>query len=454
MQISTDALIEHATSVAALNGVDPGSLSGDEASDWLSALARVRTATEAVMATLARRLEELSTVDVGRDRYARAQGFAGAPTLVAQKGQMSTGEAGRLLSLGRAMADADAGLGENVLVVGGAGGSYDDSDVLFETMSRAVAAGVLACEKATMIRGLLETLTEPTVALEQSLVRVGIRLEPKELARRCDRELARDHEALRARDRRQKKQRRVAFFHDDDGMIGMRGRFDVTTGIPLVSAIDGEVRRQMIAEREFPEDQRRTEGQIRADVFAAIANHAMGCTDEASGTKTVMVVQVDQDALEAGVGAATCQSWSGPISLEALRLFAVDIAIMPAVMGGASLALDLGRANRCFTPAQRLAIALRDKGCAKCGVPVNWCDVHHIVFWSMGGESNIDNGVMLCVGCHHRLHEYGWEIAVVDGHVWFLPPVGAYLAREWIPAVATPHDASPPFSPRPVPASV
>ena len=79
MQISTDALIEHATSVAALNGVDPGSLSGDEASDWLSALARVRTATEAVMATLARRLEELSTVDVGRDRYARAKGFAGAP---------------------------------------------------------------------------------------------------------------------------------------------------------------------------------------------------------------------------------------------------------------------------------------------------------------------------------------------------------------------------------------
>ena len=59
MQISTDALIEHAASLAALNGVDPGSLSGDEASKWLSALARVRTSTEAVMAALARRIEDL-----------------------------------------------------------------------------------------------------------------------------------------------------------------------------------------------------------------------------------------------------------------------------------------------------------------------------------------------------------------------------------------------------------
>ena len=454
MQISTDALIEHAASLAALNGVDPGSLSGDEASKWLSALARVRTSTEAVMAALARRIEELSTVDVGSDRYARAKGFAGAPTLVAQRGQMSTGEAGRLLSLGRAMAHADAGLGVGGLIVGQSGGTYSDSEVLFQTISRAVAAGVLASEKAAMIRGLMETLSHPTVALEQSLVRVGIRVEPKELARRCDRELEADHDALRERERRHRSRRYAAFFRESDGMVGFRGRLDAATAAPFVTWIEGEVRKQMGTERSLPDGERREEGQIRSDVFAAMANHAMGCQDPASGTKTVMVVQVTQEALEDDQGVATCHGLSGPISLEALRLFAVDMAVMPAVMGGRGLPLDLGRATRCFTAAQRIAIALRDKGCARCGQAVNRCDVHHIKFWSHDGRSDIANGVLLCVGCHHRLHDFGWEIEVVDGHVWFQPPVTSDPAREWVPAVATPVGAPPPRARRPVPASV
>lgn len=458
MQISTDAILEHAAALAALNGVEPGSLTGDEASEWLGALAHVRTSAEAIMATLARRVEELSTVEAGGNRYARAKGFAGAPSLVAQKGQMSTGEASRLLSLGKTMADADAGLGAEGLVVGESGGEYCDSEVPFGTVSRAVAAGVLASEKAAMIRGLLETLSAPTVRLEQSLVKVGMRIEAKELARRCDRELAADHEALRDRDRRHKRRRYATFFRDVDGMVGFRGRLDAVTAAPFVTWIEGEVRKQMSTERELPDGERRDEGQIRADAFAAMANHAMGCQDPASGTKTVMVVEVTKEHLEAGVGAATCHGLSAPISVEALRQLAVDLAIMPAVMGGAPLPMILGRATRCFTLPQRIAIAVRDKGCAKCGAPVNRCDVHHIQFWSLAGLSNIDNGVLLCVGCHHRLHDYGWEIQAFEGHVWFRPPASTDSAREWIPALATPLDApapgtAPPLGRRPAPAS-
>ncbi len=452
MQISTDAIIEHAVALAALNGVDPEGLTGDQAAEWLSALGRVRTSAEAIMATLARRIETLSTVDAGRDRYARAKGFAGAPSLVAQRGQMSTGEASRLLSVGKAMADADAGLGADGLLVGASGPGYAESAVLFETISRAVAAGELASEKAVMIRGLLEALSAPTVSLEQALVKAGIRMTPKELARRCDRELAADHEAVRERDRRHRAQRYVTFSRESDGMVGIHGRLDVTTAAPLVTWIEGEVRKQMGTERDLPDGERRNEGQIRADVFAAMANHSMGCQDPASGTKTVMVVTVDEQALKSGEGVADCHGLSGPISLEALRRFAVDMAVMPAVMGGAGLPLDLGRATRCFTPAQRIAIAIRDKGCARCGEIVARCDVHHITFWSMEGRSDIDNGVLLCVGCHHRLHDFGWEIRVHEGHVWFKPPATVDPEREWVPAFATPVDASPPLASRPAPA--
>src|SRR6187551_886121 len=148
MQISTDALMEHAAACAALDGVDPAALTGDQAARWVSALARVKTASEAVIAVLGRRIEDLSTLDAGRDRYARAKGFSGAPTLLAQTGQMSTGEANRLLSLGRAMADADAGLGDEVLRVGARGGAQPEPRVLFETITRAVAGGTLAPDKA------------------------------------------------------------------------------------------------------------------------------------------------------------------------------------------------------------------------------------------------------------------------------------------------------------------
>ena len=329
---------------------------------------------------------------------------------------------------------------------------YAESAVLFETISRAVAAGELASEKAVMIRGLLEALSARTVSLEQALVKAGIRMTPKELARRCDRELAADHEAVRERDRRHRAQRYVTFSRESDGMVGIHGRLDVTTAAPLVTWIEGEVRKQMGTERDLPDGERRNEGQIRADVFAAMANHSMGCQDPASGTKTVMVVTVGEQALKSGEGVADCHGLSGPISLEALRRFAVDMAVMPAVMGGAGLPLDLGRATRCFTPAQRIAIAIRDKGCARCGEIVARCDVHHITFWSMEGRSDIDNGVLLCVGCHHRLHDFGWEIRVHEGHVWFKPPATVDPEREWVPAFATPVDASPPLASRPAPA--
>lgn len=452
MQISTDAIIEHAAGLAALNGVDPEALSGDEASEWLASLGRLRTSAEAVMATLARRLETLSTVEVGRDRYARAKGFNGAPSLVAQHGQMSPGEAKRLMAVGKAMADADAGLGAEGLLVGESGQGYAESEVLFETLSRAVAAGVLASDKAATIRGLLETLSEPTVAVERALVKAGIRMTPVELARRCDRELEADHEALRDRERRQRAKRYATFYRDSDGMVGFRGLLDPVTAAPFVTAIEGEVRKQMTTERELPDGERRDAGQIRADAFAAMANHWMGCEDPATGTKTVMVVTVGEESLKSGVGVADCHALSGPISVETLRKFAVDMAVMPAVMGGASLPLDLGRATRCFTPAQRMAIAVRDKGCARCGEIVARCDVHHITFWSMEGRSDIDNGVLLCVGCHHRLHDFGWEIRVHEGHVWFKPPATVDPEREWVPAFATPVDASPPLASRPAPA--
>ena len=85
--------------------------------------------------------------------------------------------------------------------------------------------------------------------------------------------------------------------------------------------------------------------------------------------------------------------------------------------------LDLGREERLFSWAQRMALAERDGGCAKCHAPISHCITHHIVHWQYGGTTDLRNGVLLCVRCHTQVHHDKWHIEIDDeNHVWFTPP--------------------------------
>lgn len=102
---------------------------------------------------------------------------------------------------------------------------------------------------------------------------------------------------------------------------------------------------------------------------------------------------------------------------------AADAELIPAVFGGDSLPLDLGRAARLFTRAQRLALGERDGGCASCGQNIGYVEAHHIDWWERDvGPTDLENGVLLCSFCHHSVHREGWGIRVTDGKVWFIPP--------------------------------
>jgi hypothetical protein len=84
---------------------------------------------------------------------------------------------------------------------------------------------------------------------------------------------------------------------------------------------------------------------------------------------------------------------------------ACGAGIIPAVLGGSSAVLDLGREQRLFNRAQRVAMVLRDKGCRAvgCDRPPSWTEAHHLTRpWSEGGKTNLADGILLC-GHHHRL---------------------------------------------------
>ena len=99
------------------------------------------------------------------------------------------------------------------------------------------------------------------------------------------------------------------------------------------------------------------------------------------------------------------------ITAAQARRLACTAKILPAVLDGKGLPVDLGRAKRLFTPAQRKALLIRDRTCRAegCDVPGTWCDAHHLDPWHHGGPTDLDNGVLLCSHHHHRIHETGYR---------------------------------------------
>jgi HNH endonuclease/uncharacterized protein DUF222 len=86
--------------------------------------------------------------------------------------------------------------------------------------------------------------------------------------------------------------------------------------------------------------------------------------------------------------------------------------------------LMLGRGRRLASPHQVLALIARDGGCSfpGCTMPPEWTEKHHIVPWSQGGRTDLDNLCLLCDYHHDRHLDQGWSIEVRDGAAWFKPP--------------------------------
>ncbi|KRF37035.1 HNH endonuclease signature motif containing protein [Nocardioides sp. Soil805] len=124
------------------------------------------------------------------------------------------------------------------------------------------------------------------------------------------------------------------------------------------------------------------------------------------GAATTVVVTMDLDSLMTGLGVATT-STGGRITAAEARRLACTAKLVPAVLGGTSEVLDLGRAKRLYDTAQRKAMGLRDQHCRAegCDIPAAWCEAHHLTPWSKGGKTDLAEGLLLCSHHHHRAHD-------------------------------------------------
>lgn len=177
-----------------------------------------------------------------------------------------------------------------------------------------------------------------------------------------------------------------------------------------------------------PED-RRTPGQRRADVlrdvFAAAARDAEAPV--MGGAHPTLIVAVDAADFDgagfdgAGFGTRTGSAWldgeSARVSSRAAEQLACTGGVQRLVFGEDGEILHLGRTERIFTPGQRRAIAVRDRGCVVpgCTIPARWCEVHHVRSWREGGPTDVGNGVLLCWFHHRQIDTGPWQVRMNDG---------------------------------------
>jgi len=91
---------------------------------------------------------------------------------------------------------------------------------------------------------------------------------------------------------------------------------------------------------------------------------------------------------------------------------AARISAMAATLFGTRIPLAVGRTARTATPAQRRALAVRDRGCLipGCSIPAEACQTHHVTEWASGGSTDISNLVLLCWAHHRQVDLAMWSI--------------------------------------------
>lgn len=325
--------------------------------------------------------------------------------------------------------------------------------------AEAMLTGTVTWRHALVIDQALANIpVEHRAEAERSLVEHASSLDPGQLRRvgdrlvHCfDRQRA-DEAAIRKLDRRG-----LSVAETMDGMVSVNGLLDPLTGALLMTALDTKLRPASGAGHGVDHgdghrdghghgesdttggaaegDEVRTWPQRRADALAEICQEWLQDTNEAvvGGVRPHLSVIVDNATLAArpgdgsAVGTEPAQlAWVGPITATEAQMVGCDSTVSRIVMDGPSQILDVGRATRTISPALRRAVAARDRTCVGpgCHRPPEHCDVHHIIFWEHGGQTSLDNTVLLCRRHHGMVHLKQWRIVIEpDGTRRLNPPL-------------------------------
>jgi Domain of unknown function (DUF222)/HNH endonuclease len=231
------------------------------------------------------------------------------------------------------------------------------------------------------------------------------------------------------------RERFLAHHWDEDGCLCVRGRLSPEDGALFLKALEAgreSIRKHSQGGSAEPEPVQAAPPVNNADALMLIADSALAHDPAVrpAGERYQVVVHVDGGALSGNADSQRCELEDGTaICAETARRLACDGSVVP-MLHCAKGALDVGPKRRAIPPSMRRALKERDGSC--CQFPGcnnrEWVDAHHIRHWARGGETKLDNLLLLC-GHHHRLvHEGGFGISRrMSGGLVFRRPDGRVI---------------------------
>jgi hypothetical protein len=171
----------------------------------------------------------------------------------------------------------------------------------------------------------------------------------------------------------------------------------------------------------------RSTAQRDHDAFKAALRTAVGsgALGQLNGVPATIVVTTTLEELESGAGYADTGGGTRLPMRDIIRLAARSRHYLAVFDDHTEEVLYLGRAKRCATTAQRLALFARDKGCTRpgCTAPPYQCQVHHAEQdWSEGGRTDIDALTLACRRDNAMIEETEWTTRRANGRTEWIPP--------------------------------
>ena len=292
-----------------------------------------------------------------------------------------------------------------------------------EMVASGLASGEISAGKARVITKTLDEIEANPVATADDLVLAEkllvdyatrltvneLRIVGKKILREIDPARFEDAEAkaLLAEEERAQQKTALRVWDNHDGTIGFDGVLPTAIGLRFKTQVEAfaQPRKQRFIDKGAPlPPWERLMGQGFARLLETIGPDAL---PRHGGDATVVNVVITLEQLRKDLGTATLgydNTNGATISATEARKMACNATIIPWVLSADGQVLDAGRSSRFFQPIQRKALRLQQKCCQAegCDMPPEWCDAHHLTPWSLGGKTDLKDGVLLCPH-HHRL---------------------------------------------------
>jgi len=271
---------------------------------------------------------------------------------------------------------------------------------------------------------LLELARYATAAQVEKLVRAYRGVE-----RRAERERAAMQHASRE----------LNYYYDEDGSLVIRARLPAEEGAVVLQALNAAMDARSAEQKEMESDDVTAVtseppdsfSQRRADALTTLAETTLlhGSTSLSVAERYQVVVHVTAETLAADEP-GRCELEDGQVlALDTARRIACDSSLLRITQDDAGNPLDIGRKTRAVPPALRRALQARDGGCRFPGCSHHrFVDAHHIRHWANGGDTSIDNLVLLCRHHHRLVHEGGFGLErTADGRIHFSRSDGRHI---------------------------